>query len=157
MVTTNNDDASVAERSIVTTRVFDAPRELVFKAWTDPAHISEWWGPDGFTTITLEIDVRLGGAWRFIMHGPDGVDYPNRIVYTEIVPPERLAYDHGDDSDAPGFHTTVTFVEENGKTTLAMEALFATAAEREHVVREFGAVEGGKQTLRRLAEYLATA
>ena len=67
-----------ADRTIVTTRVIDAPRALVFKAWTDPAHIAEWWGPDGFTTTIREMDVRLGGAWRFMMHGPDGVDYPRR-------------------------------------------------------------------------------
>lgn len=149
-----NDSAEIAERSIITTRVFDAPRELVFKAWTDPAHIGEWFGPDGFTITMQEMDVRLGGTWRFIMHGPDGVDYTNLVVYTEVAPPERLAYDHSDDEGANAFHTTVTFVEHDGATTLTMTALLASADERERVVEEVGAVEGGQQTLGRLAEYL---
>jgi uncharacterized protein YndB with AHSA1/START domain len=82
---------ATTDREIVTTRVFDAPREMVFDAWTDPKHIGQWWGPIGFTTTTHEMDVRPGGVWRFTMHGPDGRDYKNRIVYTEIVRPERLA------------------------------------------------------------------
>lgn len=68
-------------------RTIDAPRDLVFDAWTDPAHVGQWWGPDGFTTTTHEIDIRPGGVWRFTMHGPDGVDYPNEIAFEEIVPP----------------------------------------------------------------------
>ena len=120
MAVTGSDAAAIADRSIVVTRVFDAPRDLVFKAWIDPAHIAVWWGPNGFTTTIHQMDVRPGGVWRFIMHGPDGVDYPNRIVYTEILPPERLAYDHGDDVEgaSPSFHVTVTFAEEDGKTSI---------------------------------------
>ncbi len=158
MVPTNSDAAAIADRTIVITRVFDAPRELVFKAWIDTAHIGHWFGPDGFTITTHEMDVRPGGVWRFIMHGPDGVDYPNRVVYDEVVEPERLVYDHDDDdggTQAP-FHVTVTFAEQAGKTELTMRSLFASAAERERVVEEFGAIEGGKQTLGRLAEYLRT-
>lgn len=155
MAATNRDAA--IDRSIITSRVFDAPREIVFRAWTDPVRIVAWWGPNGFTTTSHEMDVRPGGVWRFTMHGPDGVDYPNHIVYREVVPPERLVYDHGEDSDDPGFHMTVTFVEENGKTTITMDALFATAEERNRVAAEFGAIEGAQQTLRRLAEYLAQA
>lgn len=151
-----NDSAEIAERSIITTRVFDAPRELVFKAWTDPAHIGEWFGPDGFTITMQEMDVRPGGRWRFIMHGPDGVDYTNLVVYTEVAPPDRLAYDHSDDGEGGiAFQTTVTFVEHDGATTLTMTALFASAAERDRVVEEVGAIEGGQQTLGRLAAYLA--
>jgi uncharacterized protein YndB with AHSA1/START domain len=146
-----------ADRSIVTTRLFDAPRELVFKAWTDPKQVAQWWGPDGFTTTTHEMDVRPGGVWRFIMHGPDAVDYPNRIVYTEIAPPERLVYDHGDDTEGASgqFHVTVTFAEEDGKTSLTMQAVFDSAEERDRVVQEFGAVEGASQHLARLAGHLA--
>ena len=144
--TTNN-------REIITSRTFDAPRELVFKMWIDARHIAQWWGPNGFTTATHEMDVRPGGVWRFVMHGPDGVDYPNKIVYEE---PERLVYTHGDDSEGKGeFQTTVTFEEQQGKTILTMRALFATATERDRVIEEFGAIEGAKQTLDRLAEYLA--
>ena len=73
---------SSARREIITTRVLDAPRELVWKAWTDPKHVAEWWGPNGFTNTIHEMDVRPDGVWRFIMHGPDGVDYKNEIVFT---------------------------------------------------------------------------
>src|SRR2546430_11151240 len=79
-----------SDREILLTRVFDAPRELVFKVWTDPEHVGRWWGPRGFTNTIHEMDVRPGGVWRFTMHGPDGVDYLNRIVFIEVARPERL-------------------------------------------------------------------
>ena len=82
--------SSTADREIVLTRVFDATREIVFDAFTDPKHVGHWWGPTGFTNAILETDVRPGGVWRFVMHAPDGTDYPNKIVYSEIVRPERL-------------------------------------------------------------------
>ena len=95
----NNPGTGQDARTIVTTRVFDAPRELAFEAWTNPKHLVQWWGPNGFTTTIRAIDVRPGGIWRFVMHGPDGVDYENRIVYNEIVKPERLVYSHGGGDD----------------------------------------------------------
>ena len=143
-----------ARRSIVVTRVFDAPRNLVFDAWTDSRHIGRWYGPKGFTITTYAMDVRPGGVWRFDMHGPDGVDYPNKITYIEIVKPERLVYDHGDEG-APGyFRTTVTFAEDGGKTKLTMQLRFPSAAERETVVKTYNAIEGANQTLDRLGEQL---
>jgi uncharacterized protein YndB with AHSA1/START domain len=150
--------AAVAEREIVIARTFAAPRELVFRAWTDPELVRRWWGPRGFTTTTHEMDVRPGGIWRFVMHGPDGTDYDNRIVYREVVEPERLAYSHdsGEDDDPYRFQVTVTFVERAGKTELTMRSLFGSAAARDYVVKEFGAIEGGLQTLDRLAEHLAS-
>src|SRR5262249_44544159 len=104
---------STADREIVVTRLFDAPRELVVRAWTEHERLVQWWGPDGFTTTIHEIDVRPGGVWRFIMHGPDGVDYGNKIVYLEVSAPERLVYLHGEDTenDAEQFHVTVTFAD----------------------------------------------
>jgi uncharacterized protein YndB with AHSA1/START domain len=148
---------NTADREIVLTRTFDAPRELVFKAWTDREQIGHWWGPNGFTTTTHEMDVRPGGVWRFIMHGPDGVDYPNRIVYQEIVSPERLAYSHGGgrDGDSVDFHATVTFAKHGAGTRLTLRMVFPSAVERDRVVKEYGAIEGGTQTLERLALYLA--
>ena len=149
-----NEAAASADQEIVTTRLFDAPRQLVFEAWTDPKHVAQWWGPRGFTNTIHEMDVTPGGVWRLTMHGPDGVDYPNRIVFTEVVKPERLVYDHGSREGDPGeFHVTVTFAEESGKTRLTMRALF-DSAEACRKVKEFGAVEGGNQTLERLAEHL---
>ena len=142
-----------ADREIAATRVFDAPRSLVWTVWTDPKHLAEWWGPNGFTTTTKVFDLRPGGEWLFTMHGPDGTDYRNDITFTVIIGPERLEYDHG---PSPVFHTTVTFAEESErKTKLSMTALFPTVAERDRTVEKFGAIEGMKQTLGRLEEYLA--
>ena len=145
------------DREIVLKRVFNAPRELVFDAWTDPDHIGEWWGPNGFTTTIHEMTVRPGGVWRFIMHGPDGIDYNNRIIYREIVRPERLAYNHDSDieDDPDRFFVTVTFAEVERKTMVTMQLILKSAEIREKVVK-FGAVEGGNQTLDRLREYLKT-
>ena len=156
MVAQRANQSPTADREIIITRVFDFPREVVFDAWTDPKHIGEWWGPTGFTTTTHEMDVRVGGVWRFIMHGPDGVDFPNKIVYTEISRPERIAYDHCDDADPPGisFTATITFDDRDGKTEVTSSSLFPTAAECARVVEEFGAIEGGHQHLQRLADYL---
>lgn len=146
-----------ADREIVITRLLNAPRDLVFTAWIDPNHVAQWWGPNGFTTTTHEMDVRPGGTWRFIMHGPNGVDYPNRIDYEEVVRPERLVYTHGTgaENDPGQFHVTVTFAEQEGGTALTMRSLFASAAARNKVVTEFKAIEGGNQTLDRLQKYVA--
>ena len=158
MAPRNDAPATVSEREIVITRTFAAPRDLVFRAWTDPEQVSRWWGPRGFTTTTREMDVRPGGVWRHVMHGPDGTDYDNRIVYTEVVEPERLVYSHdaGEDDDPYRFQVTVTFAERAGKTELTMRSLFGSVAARDYVVKEFGAIEGGLQTLDRLAEHLAS-
>jgi uncharacterized protein YndB with AHSA1/START domain len=156
MAAKSNEAATTSDREIVTTRLFDAPRGLVFEAWTRPEHAAQWWGPDGFTNTIHEMDVRPGGVWRFIMHGPDGVDYKNKIVFIEVVKPERLVFSHGgegEDEQEP-FHVAVTFAEEGGKTRVTMRAVFGSAAERNRVV-ELGAIEGGNQTLARLDEYLA--
>jgi len=86
-------------RSIIGVRELDAPRDLVFAAFTDPKHLAQWWGPNGFTTTTHSFDFRPGGVWRFVMRGPDGRDYQNRITFEEIVPPERIVYRHGGSDD----------------------------------------------------------
>jgi uncharacterized protein YndB with AHSA1/START domain len=148
--------SSTADREIVTTRLIDAPRELVYAAFTDPKHVAHWFGPDGFVTTTRSMDVRPGGRWIFVMRGPDGTDWPNVVTYEEVTPPSRLSYLHGDDKEPDMFHNTVTFDDQGGKTALTMRAVFKTAAAREFVVRERGAVEGGKQTLARLDAYVRT-
>jgi uncharacterized protein YndB with AHSA1/START domain len=144
--------ADTSDREIVVTRVFDAPRALVFKAWTDPKHLAHWWGPNGFTITTHEMEFRPGGSWRFVMHGPDGRDYQNENVYVEIAEPERLVYRH---VSAPKFQMTVMFANDGGKTKLTARMLFESAALRDQTVKTFGAVEGLKQTLGRLGEYVA--
>ena len=144
--------SETADREISTTRILNAARDLVWKAWTELEHMEQWWGPNGFTTTTKEYDLRPGGLWLFTMHGPDGTDYRNDIEYTDVVEPERLEWDHG---PSPFFHATVIFSDEDvGKTRLSMQMLFLTAAERERTIEKFGALEGQKQTLARLEEYL---
>lgn len=157
MTTADAPSSATADREIVLSREFDAPRELVFQAYTDPRHLPHWWGPDGFVNTVHHIDVRPGGTWRFTMHGPDGTDWPNRITYREVVAPELLAYDHGDDvDDDPGaFQVTIRFDDLGGRTRVTQHMLFATAAQREGVI-QFGAVELGNQTMAKLAAYLKT-
>lgn len=150
-------DLALDPAAMIGTRILDAPRALVFQMWTDPKHLSRWWGPNGFTTTTSAYDLRPGGMWRFVMHGPDGRDYENRITFEEIVPPERIVYRHGggDDVEPVQFRTTVTFEDLGGKTRLTMRGQFPSAAERDRVIREYGADTGLAQTLARLADYLA--
>ena len=140
-------------------RDLDAPRNLVFSVWTDPKHLAQWWGPNGFSVTTRAFDMRVGGVWRFVMHGPDGRDYENRITFDEILKPERIRYHHGggDDVEPVQFRTTVTFEELGGdRTRLTLHAVFPSAAERARVIKEYGADKGAAQTLSRLADYLAT-
>jgi uncharacterized protein YndB with AHSA1/START domain len=151
-------ESSERDREIVVERDLPASPARVFVAFTDPVQVTRWWGPEGFRTTTHETDVRPGGVWRFTMHGPDGVDYPNRVVFREVVEPERLVYTHDDDTDgedALRFETTVTFEPIEGGTRIRLRTVFPTAAMREHVVREHRALEGAEQTLGRLARHLA--
>jgi uncharacterized protein YndB with AHSA1/START domain len=146
-----------ADREIVLTRTIEGPRRLVFEAFTEVRHLAEWWGPNGFTLTTQAFEFRPGGVWDFIMHGPDGTDYPNRIEWREIVPPERLVYQHGAGEDNPeAFVSTVTFAERGKATEVTMRAVFRTKEQRDVAVERYHAVEGGKQTLGRLAAYVAT-
>ena len=148
-------DRLMDDREITTTRLINAPRERVFDAWTDPVHVGHWWGPNGFSTTTHEMRVEVGGGWRFVMHGPDGTDYPNRIVYTEVVRPERLAYGHGD-FEREHFKAVVSFMDVAGKTQLTLRLTFPSA-EACAAVKARGAVEGGQQTLARFAAYVEQA
>jgi uncharacterized protein YndB with AHSA1/START domain len=146
-------------REIALSRVFDAPRELVFDAYTQPEHLQHWWGPNGFSLTTYEHDLRVGGIWRLCMHGPDGRDYQNRIVYNEVEKSYRLGYAHVPDKDTEpvSIVATVTFeAYPEGKTNVNIQMLFQTAEIREVVANTYGAVEGLDQTWRRMAEYLAT-
>ncbi len=148
--------SSTADRELVITRVLDAPRELVFDAFLDARNIDRWWGPRGFRNATIAMSATVGGTWRYVMHGPDGTDYDDRVTYLEIVRPERIVYDHGSDVDnaSDTFRVTLSFEREGAKTRLTMHTVFASAAMLEEA-RQFGAVEGGEQTLDRLEEFLA--
>lgn len=144
------------DREIVLSRVLDAPRELVFKAWTDKDHVTKWFAPKGFSTETKEIDVRVGGRWRFVLKGPDGKQWDSRIVYLEILAPERIVFDHGSDKDddETRFRVTLTFDQQSdGKTVVTLRQLHPTKAQRDAGVG-FGAVEIGYTTLAKLAEHV---
>jgi uncharacterized protein YndB with AHSA1/START domain len=145
--------------AIIGTRIFDAPRALVFSAWTEPRHLAQWFGPNGFSLTTKSFDFRAGGTWRFVMHGPDGRDYQNRITFDEIVPPERIVYHHGgadeEQLEPVQFRTLITFEELGSKTKLTMQGIFPSAEERARVIREYGADKGQVETLARLDTYVA--
>lgn len=151
--------AASSDREIVITRDFVAPRELVWEAMTDPQHVVNWWGPRGFSTTIKTMDVRPGGVWQHTMHGPDGTNYPNKSVFKEVVRPERIVYSHGGGrEDGPGASFVATWTFEAlaaDRTRVTIRMVFPSAEQRELVVREFGAIEGGRQTLERLGEHLA--
>jgi uncharacterized protein YndB with AHSA1/START domain len=140
---------------LVIRRTIAAPRELVFAAFTDPAHIGMWWGPNGFRTTTYNMDVVVGGQWRYTMHGPDGTNYENLVTYTDIARPERLCYDLGEPDDPVQFKATVKFDEAGAGTELTMRMLCLSVEQMENM-KKFGAIEGGQQTLARLERYLTT-
>jgi uncharacterized protein YndB with AHSA1/START domain len=143
-----------SEVELVHSRLFSAPRALVWKALTDPAQVNLWWGPNGFKNIEVTQDVRVGGQWRFKMVGPDGTVYPNLITYLEIVPEERLVYDHGD-FDAVHFRGHLSLTDEEGKTRVSLGLKFGDRQGRDAVVK-FGAIDGGRQTLAKLEAFLRT-
>lgn len=143
----------MTDREISDTRIVNATRELLWKIWTEPEHIIQWWGPEGFTNTTEKMDVRPGGEWNHVMHGPDGTDYINRIVYVEIVKLEKLVYDH---VSAPYHRTTVVFEDIGaGKTKLSFRMIFDTTEEKRHVTEKFKAESGLRETLGRMEVYLA--
>ena len=145
-----------SNREVIFSRLLDAPRELVWKVWSDPQQLHQWWGPAGFTTTTHEFSFVPGGVWRSIMHGPDGTDYPTVIVFREIEPPSRLVYENG--WDLPGspldFRVVVTFVAEGTKTRLALHMTFNSVEAYTTAVERYGVLQGGTQTLERLAGYV---
>src|SRR3954470_790018 len=113
--------SATADREIVISRVIDAPRELVFEAFPEVQHLSRWWGPDGFTTTTQAFEFRVGGEWGFVMHGPDGTDYPEWISWTRIDPPDRIAMRHGEYRDDPNaFESVLTFAPHEAATRIEM-------------------------------------
>jgi uncharacterized protein YndB with AHSA1/START domain len=144
-------DAPVLELHIA--RHFDAPRDLVFKLWTDPEHLIHWWGPRGFRTLSCELDLRPGGAWRIHTRSPDGMDFSEYGVFREIVVPERIVFTHGFDMPGkppgPTVLATATFTEENGKTRLTFhQGVFATIEDRD------GHEEGWNSSFDLLTDYL---
>ncbi len=137
------------------TRVYDAPVELVWDAWTDPEQVAQWWGPRGFTLTTHSKSLRPGGIWHYTMHGPDGTDYINKTLYLEVEERKKLVYDHGgNDERAPLFRVTVHFISTGNQTTIDMTFALATA-EAAVEIRKHIKAAGGNATWDRLAEHLA--
>ncbi|WP_166997943.1 SRPBCC family protein [Paramicrobacterium fandaimingii] len=148
--------ASTADREMVISRVIDAPRELVFDAFTAVRHLSHWWGPKGFTTTTRSFEFRVGGEWDFVMHGPDGTDYPEWITWREIAPTERITMLHGEYRDDPNAFVSVLEFETAGESTLlTMRTIFPTKALRDEAAEQHNAIEAGQQTLYNLGTYVA--
>jgi uncharacterized protein YndB with AHSA1/START domain len=146
------------ERTIVSTRVFAAPRKMVYEAWADPKQVVQWWGPNGFSTTVLEMDLRPGGKWRIVMHGPDGTNYPNEMTFIDVVPMERIELDLvgcKEGSEPVKIHRTITWTDEDGGTRLTLKNEFGSRELRDENVRTYKSVEGGRQLLVRLEEHLA--
>lgn len=142
---------------IYISRIYEAPVEIVWDAWTDPAKVAQWWGPRGFTLTNHSKDLRPGGLWIYTMHGPDGTDYPNRTLYHEVEPLKKLVYDHGATEDRPAlFRVTVLFEEVDGKTQMEMTMALPTAEEAEQT-RKMIKEKGGNATWDRLAEFVGEA
>ncbi|WP_138760527.1 SRPBCC family protein [Modestobacter altitudinis] len=143
------------DREIVISRVIDAAPELVFEAFTEVRHLSQWWGPEGFSTTTRSFEFRVGGEWDFVMHGPDGTDYQEWISWTEIVPPERIAMLHGESRGDPNaFESVLTFAPDGAATRIEMRTVFPTKELCDEAVEKYHAIEAGQQTLGNLAAYV---
>lgn len=159
----NDSTDAQSEREIVITRIFNAPRELVFKAWTTPEHIAQWWGPKGFTTRVTELDLRPGGKSRYVMISPDGTEYPVKGVFREIVPPERIVtsdeFDEGFEkvvnADLPkGMVLTAVFEDLGPKTKLTLRIVHESVEDRKKH-EEMGVIEGWNSSFDCLDEFLA--
>jgi len=138
---------------LIHTRLLDAPRELVWEVWTNPEHIKEWWGPDGFSLTTKAMNVEPGKTWEFIMHGW-GKDWDNKVEYTEVIKPSLISYKHSGAGADYNFSVTITFEEVEGKTLLTMKSVFKSKEIIDELNKKVNAIEGGKQTLNRLENYL---
>lgn len=146
----------VTGNEIIMSRLLNAPRELVWEVFTDPKHLANWWGPFGFTITTHHMEMAVGKNWHLTMHGPDGTNYPNLVVYSEVVKPEKLVFKNTlpDDPEKVFHVTTITFKEEGNKTRVRFVMSFPNLDELKAIDAEYGAVEGGMQTLSRMEEYL---
>lgn len=139
------------DRELFLTRMLDAPIDLVWEAFTKPEHIAKWWGPNGFTNTITTMDMKPGGEWNLVMHGPDGTDYKNSSVFKEIIPHKKIVFDHF----APNFTTTIELEAQGEQTHLKWHMLFESSEVFIQVVKTFKADEGLKQNFEKLNQYLA--
>jgi uncharacterized protein YndB with AHSA1/START domain len=146
-----NQKSNTHDRELLISRKLDAPIELVWEVWTKPEHIANWWGPNGFTNTISTMDVKPGGEWNLVMHGPDGTDYVNKSIFKEVIFHKKLVYEHRN----PGFVATITFEEQGEQTLLTWHMLFETAELFTAVVKAHNAAEGLKQNMEKLNIYLS--
>ena len=144
--------SNTADRELILTRTLNAPVELIWEMWTNPEHIANWWGPNGFTNTITKMDIRPGGEWDLVMHGPDGTDFINNSVFREVIVNKKIVYEH---TSAPHFISTIQFEEQGDKTNLRWHMVFESREEFIQVVKTFKADEGLKQNVEKLSAYLA--
>lgn len=142
---------SASSRELSISRLINAPRELVWEAWTNPEHIKHWWGPEGFRNTISKMEVKPGGEWEFIMHGPDGTDYKNKHIYLELEKPSKIVMKH---ISFPPFVMTALFEPQGNKTLVTLHSVFESAEQLADVVKVFKADEGMKQNIARMDEYV---
>ena len=146
-----NTKSNTADREIFLSRTLNAPVELVWEVWAKPEHIANWGGPNGFTNTITTMDIRPGGEWDLVMHGPDGTDYKNKSIFKEVITHKRIVYEH---VSYPMFVSTIEFEAQGEKTFLTWHMLFETAEQFIQVVKTFKADEGLKQNVEKLEVYL---
>jgi uncharacterized protein YndB with AHSA1/START domain len=146
-----SEKSNTTDREINVSRVLKAPIELVWEVWTDPEHIKNWWGPNGFTNTITKMEIKPGGEWDLIMHGPDGTDYKNKSVFKEIIKHKKIVYEH---VSSPKFVATVEFESRGNTTFINWRMLFETREQFIQVVKTFKADEGLKQNIEKLETYL---
>jgi uncharacterized protein YndB with AHSA1/START domain len=146
-----NNQSNTADRELRLTRTLDAPVELVWEVWTQPQHIAQWWGPNGFTNTISKMEIEPGGEWDLVMHGPDGTDYKNKSVFKEIIPLKKIVYEH---VSSPKFVATIEFEAKGEQTFLSWHMLFDSLEQFVQVVKTFKADEGLKQNIEKLNQYL---
>ena len=147
-----NQKSNTADREIRLSRLVNAPIKLVWEVWTNPEHIKEWWGPNGFTNTISKMDVRENGEWDLIMHGPDGTNYKNKSVYKEIVKHKKIVYEH---VSSPKFLATISFEAQGKKTLIDWHMLFESKEQFIQVVKTFKADEGLRENMEKLSHYLS--
>lgn len=147
---------NIQDNQLFISRLLHAPRELVFKMWTDPEHMPLWWGPNGFTNTIHAMDAQTGGFCEYTMHGPDGTDYPNYVKYTEIIPGRKIEYMHGTNAEdvADGFHVVTNFEDEEEGTRISMLMTFEDAADKQRKI-DGGAKHGLTEHMNNMEDYIA--
>jgi uncharacterized protein YndB with AHSA1/START domain len=144
-------ESNTKDRELLITRTLNAPIDLVWEVWTKPEHIVQWWGPNGFTNTITTMDMKPGGEWNLVMHGPDGTDYKNKSIFKEIILHKKIVYEH---DSSPKFTATIQFEEDGEQTYLRWHMLFENREQFIQVVKTFKADEGLKQNIEKLNVYL---